>query len=209
MSGRYHHGQLREALLEASREIVAESGARGLSLREAARRAGVSTAAPYRHFKDKQALLEALARAGFVQLDAELSAVAERCRESSPLARVEQLGVAYVRFAAEHGPEFRLMFGELAPSSDSAPELAEATAAASAHLPRAIAQLDADLSSEQERDLTLLAWSVVHGLSTLYLDGHLGLSSPEQAERSAARVTAQLATAIRAQLDSRDGTESL
>ena len=115
MGNRYHHGQLRAALLAASRSILAESGARGLSLREAARRAGVSTAAPYRHFKDKTSLLAALAHAAFVRLDAELTAVAERFADAPPLERVQQLGVAYVGFAARHPAEFRLMFGELAP----------------------------------------------------------------------------------------------
>lgn len=199
---RYHHGQLREALLTASRELLAESGAGGLSLRAAARRAGVSTAAPYRHFKDKQALLVALAHAAFVELDASLSAVEAALAppKTGDLELVQRLGVAYVRFAAERGPEFRLMFGELAPAPDSDPQLAAATAAAAAHLPRAIGALAPELDGEQHRDLTLLAWSIVHGLSTLYLDGHLGTQTPARAEAIAERIIAQLGAAIEAAL---------
>ena len=201
MASRYHHGHLRQALLDASREILAESGARGLSLREAARRAGVSTAAPYRHFQDKQSLLIALAHQGFVRLDGELSAVAQACASEGrdPLDTVASLGVAYVDFAARHGPEFRLMFGELAPDPRASEELEQAVGAVSNHLSSAIGVL-ADDSPAAAEELILLAWSLVHGLSTLYLDGHLQRFGELEAEALAARIIGLLNAALRGEL---------
>jgi AcrR family transcriptional regulator len=198
VGARYHHGQLRQAILDASRDILAESGARGLSLREAARRAGVSSAAPYRHFKDKESLLVALAQAAFGRLDAELAGVAEAHTGASPLLRVQKLGVAYVEFAAKYPAEFRLMFGELAPPPESSDELAAATASASAHLPRALSELASTIGPESPpvEDLTLLAWSVVHGLATLHLDGHLRHFEGKDAPAVAERITAMLTRAL-------------
>ena len=97
---RYHHGKLREALLAAGWELLGERGADALSLREVARRAGVSHAAPYRHFEDRAALLRALAEHGFSLFERRLGA----CASPAALAR------AYVSFAREQPARFRLMF---------------------------------------------------------------------------------------------------
>lgn len=198
----YHHGSLREAILDASRGILNESGARSLSLREAARRAGVSSAAPYRHFKDKECLLIALALRAFRRLDTRLGEVAEVHAKADPLDRIRELGVAYVSFAAEYPAEFRLMFGELAPSPESSPELASAIAAAAGHLPRAIGDLAREVGPDAPapEDLTLLAWSVVHGLSTLYLDGHLRHFEGKSAAQVARRITGVLVDTLRGQI---------
>src|SRR5262247_2786085 len=95
----YHHGDLRAAILEAAARMVEREGLAGLSVREAARRAGVSHNAPYRHFIDRDALLEALAAKGFDEL---MDALKERSGRD--------LAHAYVRFALEHEQLFRLMF---------------------------------------------------------------------------------------------------
>ncbi|MCB9658593.1 MAG: TetR/AcrR family transcriptional regulator [Polyangiales bacterium] len=202
MTERYHHGDLREALLSGAAELLSEGGPRGLSLREAARRAGVSTGAPYRHFKDKDELLTALAARGFMALDAALRSVADANPGQPPLARLRTLGVAYVEFAVAQPALFRLMFGEFAPTTDASPELAEAVRRAGAHLPQAAAAVQqAQLGDLDAEDITLLSWSVVHGVASLYLDGHLrpfqqpgdvpGVSVAE-------RVTRALVAAIRA-----------
>src|SRR5919199_1636107 len=102
----YHHGALKTALLDAADALLDEGGAGAVSLREAARRAGVSATAPYRHFADKEALLAALATRGFEQFGAALD---EAARDASdPLAA---MGLAYVRFALARPGRFRLMFG--------------------------------------------------------------------------------------------------
>lgn len=199
MTERYHHGDLRDALLTAATRMLAETGPSGLSLREAARRAGVSTGAPYRHFKDKDELLTALATRGFLALHAALAAADEHAASEAPLERLRCLGVAYVEFAVAEPALFRLMFGELAPSTDASPELAEAIRSAGAHLPRAAQAVQAELRSASTEDITLLAWSVVHGVASLYLDGHLR-AFERKGEASGAgvaeRVTRALVAAI-------------
>src|SRR5262245_23788463 len=106
--GKYHHGDLRRALLDAALEILAEGGAAGLTLREVARRAGVTHAAPYRHFEDKAALLAAVAEEGFRAVYAEMLARSERVKD--PVERLYQIGAAYVLFAVTHPAHFRVMF---------------------------------------------------------------------------------------------------
>lgn len=201
MTARYHHGDLRDALLAAATEMLAETGPRGLSLREAARRAGVSTGAPYRHFKDKDALLAALATRGFLGLNAALEAVEKAHPELSAIERLRALGVAYVGFAVAQPALFRLMFGELAPPAAESPELDEAIRLAGAHLPAAAeaARRAGRLGAFKAEDVTLLAWSVVHGVASLSLDGHLGaFQRPGEAlgVGIAERVTRALVTAL-------------
>jgi AcrR family transcriptional regulator len=140
----YHHGDLRAAILEAAGKIVEEEGAAGLSVREAARRAGVSHNAPYRHFPDREALLAALAAEGLADLKQAL-------QNQSGRAMAE----AYVRFALERPQRFRLMF-----DGRRYPEL-EVLAAA------AFPELGAEAGTTGAA-----AWALVHGLSLLLLDGH-------------------------------------
>jgi AcrR family transcriptional regulator len=104
----YHHGNLREALLERAAQVVAESGIEALSMRGLARDLGVSHAAPSRHFADRRALLGELAREGFERSVAELKRGAEAAG-ADPVARYRALGRAYVRFACEQPAFFRAM----------------------------------------------------------------------------------------------------
>src|SRR4029079_8364193 len=96
----YHHGDLRRTLLDAALALVASQGVGALSLRELARKAGVSHAAPYRHFESREALLAALATEGFLGLGAEMMQTA--AGEPNPLLRFRALGVAYVIYAVRH-----------------------------------------------------------------------------------------------------------
>src|SRR5688572_15237261 len=107
--GKYHHGDLRRALLDAALEILEEGGSSALTLREVARRAGVSHAAPYRHFADKAALLSAVAEEGFRVVYEEMISRSAMCVD--PVEKLNQVGVAYVLFAVEHPAHFRVMFG--------------------------------------------------------------------------------------------------
>src|SRR3954471_12975444 len=104
----YHHGDLRRTLLDTALKMVKEAGPGALSLRELARRAGVSHAAPYRHFASREALIGALAVEGFRGLGAEMQACAGD--ERDPMRRFRALGVAYVRYAVAHPGHFKVMF---------------------------------------------------------------------------------------------------
>src|SRR5947208_12822201 len=107
--GAYHHGDLRQQLLGVAEEIILELGVDGFSLREAARRAGVSPAAPAHHFKDARGLLTALATLGFQQFGAALEK-ADAAGGADPGRRLHEQGLAYVRFALEQPARFQLMF---------------------------------------------------------------------------------------------------
>lgn len=165
----YHHGDLREALVEAGLAILAEGGGvAALSLREAARRAGVSAMAPYRHFADKEALLAAIATVGFERL-----AAAQREAEAaapSPVAALKGQGIAYVAFACANPALFRLMFGAGAPHKHG--DLAAAGKVSFDLLAARVAGLP---SREPIPDRVLAHWSLMHGLAMLAVDGQLGL----------------------------------
>jgi len=105
---KYHHGDLREALLGAAESLIGKHGAAGFSLRECARAVGVDPAACYRHFRDKDDVLNALARRGFTKLAKKMEAVVARRKGKVAL---RALGEAYVDFAMENEPQFRVMFG--------------------------------------------------------------------------------------------------
>jgi len=143
----YHHGDLRSALLGSASEILEEQGLGALSLREVARRAGVSHNAPYRHFPDRDSLLAALAAEGFQQFG---DALEKRPRR--------EMGEAYVEFALAHPQRFRLMFGGLPGLSDH-------------RAYDALKKSFADLGDDAEY-AAAAAWSLVHGLAHLLLDGH-------------------------------------
>src|SRR5262245_13527257 len=108
---RYHHGELREALIRATRKLVEERGAENFTLADACRVAGVTTAAPYRHFQGKQEILAEIASRGFDELRSRsMAALAEKGEGS--LEGIVALGQAYVAFAVEETAVFRLMFGQ-------------------------------------------------------------------------------------------------
>jgi AcrR family transcriptional regulator len=158
----YHHGNLRPALLRAAGKTLEKEGVAALSLRDAARRAGVSHNAPYRHFADRDALLAALAAEGFQMLG-------KAMREQSG----KEMGEAYVSFALAHPQRFRLMFGGVLPMGKYA-ELQEAASATY----RALVEAFKDLPRPEVA--AAAAWSLVHGLANLLLDGHLaGTSAAE------------------------------
>jgi AcrR family transcriptional regulator len=168
----YHHGDLKRALTGAALTLIAEKGPKGFTLTEAARRAGVSAAAPYRHFADKVELLATVAQQGFVELHAELSAAAEATVE--PKARVIELGCAYVRWAIGHPDHYRVMFGAELVKADH-PILAVAAEQAFDDLLDAIVKCqEAGLVAGQDpRDVAGPLWSLVHGVASLVIGGEL------------------------------------
>ncbi len=165
----YHHGDLRGSLLDAARKTLEQEGANALSLRALARSTGVSHAAPYRHFSNRQDLLVALAAEGFYELARRLRA--EEGKEGSLMV----MGQAYVDFAISNPSLYKLMFS---PELDrKKPELlAEAAGGAFGLLQSRTA------ATNQDRSGTLAAWALVHGLSQILIDRLLSddLLEPEQ-----------------------------
>jgi AcrR family transcriptional regulator len=155
----YHHGDLREKVLRLALDSLETSPAEDLSLRGLARQAGVSPMALYRHFADREALLAALASAGFADLG-ERSLAVDQVKD--PKSALIALGVVYVGFAVERPGLFRLMYGGKPPSILTSPGGAPHPAYAT------LARRVAELAKEEERNTAFLAcWSLVHGLATL------------------------------------------
>lgn len=186
----YHHGNLRATLVAHGVKLLAKKGIDGLSLRTLARQAGVSPAAPYRHFTTARALAEAIAIEGFERLGAAMAATL-RDPKLSRLSALERIGHGYLRFAAAHPHHLQLMFsGQVRPEEEKPDDpLQKAAAAALAILTDTIVQaqqegvVDAAVKPEV---LAVVAWSFIHGFSTLSFAGCLdpqelaGLASPEQ-----------------------------
>ncbi|MCP2335507.1 TetR/AcrR family transcriptional regulator [Actinomadura rupiterrae] len=176
MSSSYHHGNLRRAVMDAAVAAIEESGPSGWSLRELARRAGVSHAAPAHHFGDKTGLLTAIAAEGFDLLSDALTRAGDDLLD---------LGVAYVRFATRHRAYFEVMFRpELYRPDD--PDLAAARTRSGALLDRAVDRLSPDPES------ALAAWSIAHGFAGLWLSGALPAEVGADPEAAARPVLAKL-----------------
>ena len=181
----YHHGDLRAACVRAAMELLEEGGETALSLRAVARRAGVSPAAPYRHYEDREALVSAVAAVGYRELAERLAAAHPSPSTPEQLARV---AIAYVQFALERPALFRIMFGE--PCDRDNDERVAATTAVSLYVReivrRSFPQADADA-------LATAIWALVHGLAFLHLDGKLDARSPAVvADRVSAAIHALL-----------------
>lgn len=171
----YHHGDLRRALLDASLTLVEESGIGALSLREVARKAGVSHNAPYHHFADKGALMAAIAHDGFQRLAAAMAAARDSVDDDDPMGRLEACGVAYVTFAVRSPAHFRVMFRPELADYSCHPELKQAATPPFETLVHAIeaCQRAGVAPPGDPMPLVLTCWSAVHGLSALWLDGPL------------------------------------
>jgi len=159
----YHHGDLRNALLNSARSILESEGLESLSLRAVARGAGVSHAAPYRHFPNHEALLVELAIEGFVELKAELVGAASGPGHESD--RIASIGAAYMRFVAKRPAVARLMFGGQLPNREKFPVLGEAADAVGKEIGDAL----------PDPALGLAVWSAVHGLAMLVLENVIDL----------------------------------
>lgn len=168
----YHHGGLRDALIEAAESILAEKGVEGFTLREAARRAGVSPAAPAHHFGDAAGLLTEVAILGFEGLAEALRAGMERGGDD-PVGRLREQGRAYVEYAIARPGRFKLIFRKEKLACEDE-RLHRAGSAAFALLQQAIGQVtgkDADKFDASDRAAVLAAWSLVHGFAHLVIDG--------------------------------------
>jgi AcrR family transcriptional regulator len=168
----YHHGNLKPVLLHAALALISEVGPQAFTLREVARRAGVSHNAPYRHFRDKDELLAVVAVQGFERLNAAVKRSA--ARGSTPEERFRLCGRGYVRFALRWPQHFLVMF-DLPSSRDKYPEYAKAGDEAFATLLGFVieCQQGGVLASGDPEPLAFMAWSMVHGIAKLASSRHL------------------------------------
>jgi AcrR family transcriptional regulator len=193
-SGR-HHGDLRNALERAALELVAEKGPHGFSLNEASRRAGVSVAAPYKHFADREALLASLAVAGYREQRGRFTAAVETAAD--PADALAAFAAAYVRFAAQQPALFDVTF-YAGLDKDRHPELAAAGDAVLAAVLPAARAVAAD--EQAAFDLLLRVAAAAHGLAVFLRQGLFGLSGDildETADRAARTARAIVADATR------------
>ena len=168
----YHHGYLKEALVNAAVALVAEVGPQGFTLREVARRAGVSHNAPYRHYRDKDELLAAVARQGFERLTAAMKRAA--AQGQTPPERLRLCGRGYVNFALRWPEHFAVMF-DLPSNREKYPEYAMAGREAFDTLLKFIVgcQEAGLLAAGDPEPPALAAWSIVHGIAKLAISHHL------------------------------------
>ncbi|WP_299540331.1 TetR/AcrR family transcriptional regulator [uncultured Streptomyces sp.] len=176
----YHHGDLRHALLSAALDVVAADGPGALSLRDLARRAGVSHAAPAHHFKDRAGLLTAIAAEGYTLFADALAAVPD----------LRERGAQYVRFARTHPAHFQVMFQPALYRTDD-PELVAARGRAGRALSQGVAGLPGEgRNGADAREAGIAAWSLAHGFAALLLsrnlDDFLADRDPEEVFRSLA-----------------------
>jgi AcrR family transcriptional regulator len=179
----YHHGDLRRTLIDSAIEMLREGNVDDISLRELAKRVGVSPNAPYRHFKDKESLLAAAAEKGFRELTARFRAV----DSTDPEAWYLGLGRAYFEFSKDRPAEFKVMFGRMGNFSEHS-HLVEASGEAFFILLSAIRALSPEGTTQtQAVPMALTTWSTIHGYATLqqqnafdFIDESV-IPTPEQA----------------------------
>jgi AcrR family transcriptional regulator len=166
----YHHGNLKEALLQAALDLIAQKGAAGFTFADAARMAGVSPAAPYRHFRDRDELLSSIAQRGFEQFEAQLAQAWDDGRPDT-ITAFERLGKAYLAFAREAPAYYSAMFESGIPV-ETTPALAAASERAFAVIRAAAERLAALVPSNMPRPpammMALHIWSMSHGIASLF-----------------------------------------
>lgn len=171
---KYHHGDLKNALIKAGVELLSKEGAAGLSLRKAAQEAGVSHAAPYAHFADKQALIAAISTEGYRMLFEQLSAVREKYRDD-PKRQLVEAAWAYVQFAQTDPAHFRVTFSSAVEREKEYPALVEMTGKSFGEVVRIVEACQASglLRSGPADVMAVSVWSAVHGFASLLIEGQI------------------------------------
>ena len=167
----YHHGDLHNALIEAGTAILAEEGVAALDLRKVARRAGVSHAAPYRHFADKQALLVAIAEEGFRQLNQQIAAALASAGDT-PREQLLHVARAYITFAVGAPAHLREMFSGLSIDRTAYPSLYTVSKASFWQITEIVqrGQQRGEIVVGDPTQLTLVLWSMIHGFAMLLIE---------------------------------------
>jgi AcrR family transcriptional regulator len=194
--GEWHHRDLRHALLTAAAQVIEKGGVESLTMRALAARTGVSSGAPYHHFRNRDALLAALAGEGFRRLCEAMEL--EALGTAGPLARLAGLGRGYIRFAQAHPGYFRVMFLEAVKRERDATLEREGTRAL-ALLREAIGdcQKTGKAPAGDPLPWVLLAWSAVHGAANLSVDGSLRFDNSLSQPRAERAVTGSLGALLR------------
>jgi AcrR family transcriptional regulator len=192
---RYHHGELREALIRATRQLVEERGAENFTLADACRLAGVTTAAPYRHFKGKQEILEEIASRGFDDMRKQAMAMVSQKGEGT-LEGIIAMGQAYVAFAVQETAVFRLMFGQ-EPSLKKAMHVVGSGHACFANVIDQVAlYCKRNKVRGDAQEIALKLWTFVHGAASLLIDQDYDAVAPNiDVNRLIASATPGLLTA--------------
>lgn len=200
----YQHGDLREALVTAGLKLLAEGGVERLSLRAAAQLAGVSHAAPYRHYRDKDALLAVIAERGFRLLTASMREELARSAPRSAGETLSALGLGYIAFAVAQPAYLQLIFGGVLNKKNPPAELQEAGAEAYLTLRNAVeAGIAAgELGGGSVDEVALACWSLVHGLSMLIINGAIPPPETPAAQRE---LGGRLLVLLRAGVDAKAG----
>lgn len=170
----YHHGNLRQTLMNNCLKLIEDKGVSGFTLREVARISGVSPAAPYHHFKNKTELLSAVAVMGFEMLDESQRKASQQC--SNPAEKLRALGISYVMFAVNHKVYFHVMFRANNEPLWEIARVMNAAKQALSYLESTIRKLYPDTEKDNSnlvKAAVLTCWSMVHGLASLWMDGPL------------------------------------
>ena len=188
---RYHHGDLRRALVDAALALIAEGELGTFSLREVARQAGVTPAAPYHHFKDKTALLAAVAEEGFVALRGRLEAALASVAPADLRGRFAALSRAYLEFARAHPAHYRVMFLPEIKSHQEHPSFHAAADRTREVLAKQVREAAPQATPRQMMTRTVLIWSIGHGLASLWNDGVLDHTLDPGSDRAFVDATAE------------------
>ena len=170
----YHHGDLKNALIQAGIEILSDEGIKGLSLRKVARRAGVSHAAPYAHFADKQALVAAISTAGYESLYAQFMQIDQQY-QSQPLKKMVEVAWCYLQFAVNDPAHFKLTFSGAIEKEKDYPAFVEISQKSFAFVSAMVAACQqAGIVRTGSTDLLAVhIWGAIHGLTTLLIEGQI------------------------------------
>jgi AcrR family transcriptional regulator len=170
----YHHGDLKNALIEAGADILSKDGVSGLSLRKVAQKAGVSHTAPYAHFADKQALIAAISTEGYKKLYEQIAQAAEQYR-SDPLQRLVESSWAYVEFALDEPDHFKVTLSGMIEKEQDYPAFVETAKQTFSLVVDIVAQCQqAGLLRKGAADLTAVSvWALIHGFVTLLLENQI------------------------------------
>ncbi len=197
-TGVYHHGDLRTALLDGVAQIIRETGVVNVSLREVARRIGVSHGAPAHHFASKQALLTAFATDGFAKLGAYAQASVGAAKAEDSRERLRAIGRGYVRFAVSHPEYFEVMYrSDVVDNKDRA--FVAASEAAFNMLKQTVEAIDKEglLGKRDPETVAVAAWALVHGLAALWISRRLeGRVRARDAEVLAEQLTTLYVTSV-------------
>jgi AcrR family transcriptional regulator len=177
----YHHGDLKNALIQAGVKILAREGVSGLSLRKVAKQAGVSHAAPYSHFADKQALIAAISTEGFKQLHTQIEDISS-VNKTNPAALLVETAWAYMQFALNEPDRFKLMFSSVLEKEKEYPDFVEYSQKNFSQIVEVVKICQfAEILHAGPAEITAVGvWSTVHGLIMLILEGQIPHSMLDQ-----------------------------